>query len=206
MSRVRSNLDKSLLIVTLVLGTALAWKINGLRLGPAPQATLHDSVPDLVGGSILVGRGPKSVVIFSDYECLACRLLEARIDSLAPNVRPLIRVRHVPGPNRLRARDAAKAAECAAEQNRFHPFHDLIFDSQDTLATVSWISLAVQAGIADTTRFAMCLGSDSPRTRVARDKLAGQQAGITSTPSIIADRKVHVGAVSARTLKTIMER
>ena len=44
--------------------------------------------------------------------------------------------------------NAAEASECAAEQGRFWPFHDLIFDNASTLSDKMLAGLAKRAGLS----------------------------------------------------------
>jgi predicted DsbA family dithiol-disulfide isomerase len=72
------------------------------------------------------------------------------------------------------------------------------------LTRVSWRLLASQAGIADTSWFALCFQSSTPRERLAHDQQLARKAGLTSVPSIVVGRKIYVGALPSPILRSIL--
>jgi protein-disulfide isomerase len=143
-------------------------------------------------------RAPVRMVVFSDFQCPACRALFERTAALqARNPgRVAILYRHYPLPNHPFARDAAVASECAAEQGRFEPFHELLFRDQEAIGTRSWEEFARGAGVPDVPRFDGCLRGTEARRRVAADIAAGDELGIDGTPTTIVEGRKVTGAGS----------
>jgi len=101
---------------------------------------------------------------------------------------------------------AAVAAECAAEQGRFVAYHDLLFQNQKRFTDTLWQSLATQANVLDSARFARCLGRDETADRVNRDIAAGNELGVTGTPTVLVGDMRLLGAPSFAKLDTIVQK
>lgn len=92
---------------------------------------------------------------------------------------------------------AAEAAECAAEQNVFWPYHHILYQKQgaEGAGTFSRDRLKQYArdvpGI-DLNGFNACFDSGKYRDKVAQDRAAGNQAGVNVTPTIfVGDEKIE---------------
>ena len=102
--------------------------------------------------------------------------------------------RHLPlGQLHAFAQAAAEASECAGEQGRFWPYHDLVFENATSLNPKKLQQLAPQAGVRDRQRFRKCVASGRFRTRVAEDAKAATALGITGTPAFFIGRPVGKG-------------
>jgi protein-disulfide isomerase len=82
---------------------------------------------------------------------------------------------------------AAEAAECAADQGKFWPYHDLLFASQSgenqgAFARPRLQSFAQQLGL-DLSAFAGCLDSGTHRQAIMQQMREGQQLGVRGTPA-----------------------
>jgi len=92
---------------------------------------------------------------------------------------------------------AAMASECAAEQEKFWPYYDLLMQTRAspwevdiTTATLESIAQAVRLNMA---AFNTCLQSEKYKEKVDRDKEEGEALGVTSTPSFIIDGGMATG-------------
>jgi len=90
-----------------------------------------------------------------------------------------------PLPSHRFARPAAMAAMCALEQDRFVEFQDAVFARQDSLGLKPWNSYAIDAGIADTARFGVCIASGRSHTLVDRGLIVGDSLGVKVTPTVL---------------------
>lgn len=156
-------------------------------------------------------RGPSDapvvIVEFTDYACPFCR---RHADS---TLTPLLRrygdrihyvVRNFPIPSlHPDAPAAAEAAECAADQGRFWPYHDRLFDlpSHDR---PSLVSLARAVGLDDR-RFARCLDRGEKAAVVARDMREGVAAGVTGTPTFFVNGRPVEGYVPVATFTSLID-
>jgi protein-disulfide isomerase len=182
-------------IAVLVLVVAL---IN-LRNRPVETAPTEDSVvpPAWINGKSL-GNPDAPVVVqaWEDFLCPHCREWSATI---VPRIfNEYIKTGDVllefhslplqgfePGSSM-----AALAAECAAEQNLFWPYHDRLFEAQDqgqagyTLEELT--RLATVAGL-DEEQFSQCMAGQQHLDSVQESVQQANELGITSTPSVFVN-------------------
>ena len=101
--------------------------------------------------------------------------------------------------------------ECAREQGKFLPLHNLIFANTQKLQPQDLKDYAIRVGIKNNNQFNSCLDARKYQNQVDRDIAVALKTGITSTPSYIIGKVVEnkflqgeivVGAVSARELET----
>ncbi len=130
---------------------------------------------------------PVTVVVFSDFECPACRSLATvvlpRIDSLHPG-RVRVLYRHWPLSSHPMAYAAARASECAAVQGRFYELHDVLFAQQRALGIVPLEQMARQAGVPDTAAFDECVQRTEAVPSVDRDAALAEVLGAKGTPAV----------------------
>lgn len=134
------------------------------------------------------GTGPL-VVVYGDYECPFCAVLEARL-AAAP-VRVAFRHFPVRG-SHPRAEAAARAAEAAAAQGAFWPMHDALFADQGRLEDPHLWARAEALGL-DLARFDADRRSDAAADRVRADFRGGVRAGVATTPTAFADGRRLAG-------------
>lgn len=146
----------------------------------------------------LLGRGtePRRITEFADYQCPFCRAAAVELTRLqrAYPGRVAIAFRNLPLDElHPRARSAARAAECAADQGRFAAFHDTVFLSQTDLAWRPWSSFAAAAGIRDTSVFAACMASAGVDARVHADEASAERLQLRGTPTFVVGDSIFEG-------------
>jgi protein-disulfide isomerase/uncharacterized membrane protein len=138
---------------------------------------------------------PMRMIVFSDFECTACR-------AFAPNLERLVRAwggsvsaefRHFPGStscNRFMQRDlhphacgAALAAEAARRQGKFSAYHDALFAVKGPLDDAALRRAAQETGL-DVARFDADRGGPEAAQRVAADVDLGIRLGVDETPVV----------------------
>lgn len=155
-------------------------------------------------------KGPESsaVVIaeFSDFECGHCAQVFRTIKAVLPRYRQDVRVEfyHYPldaecnpamsGSFHRNACLAAVASECAAAQNQFWRYHDLLFENQRDLSRDNLLRFAAQLGL-DRDEFSKCLDGEEARAAVARHVAQGARLDIKSTPTLFFNHRTIVGAL-----------
>ena len=125
------------------------------------SATAPTEIDDwltLVDGGHQSGNpsAPVTIITFVDFECPACQAFALGAERTVRKRYPQsVRwvVRQFPLEYHRLAYHAAKAAECAAKQHRFHNMYDLLFEKQDSLGVKSFTSFASESGVADTALF-----------------------------------------------------
>jgi protein-disulfide isomerase len=119
--------------------------------------------------------------MYADFSCPHCAVaaLELR-DAGTPVVfrHFALKARHP------RAVPLAHAAEAAALQDAFWPFHDALFGDQGHIDDPHLWERCERLGL-DVGRFEADRRSDSVAGRVARDLRDGMRAGVTSTPALL---------------------
>jgi protein-disulfide isomerase/uncharacterized membrane protein len=179
-----------------------------------PEFTQHYlALPIVSSGSVLradaatKGRpdAPITIVEFSDFQCPACgqayrdlhELLTRRTDvRLVFRNFPLDSSCNEAMDRTLHpdACNAAIAAECARQQNRFWPYHDLLFEHQHTLDRDSLFRYAREVEL-DIPTFRACLDNPATRDVIADDVRAGVAAEIKSTPTLFINGRRVDGAL-----------
>lgn len=129
-----------------------------------------------------------TIVEFSDFQCPFCARLAAEITQLRAKYPADVQViyRHFPlTALHPFAYAAALASECAAEQQRFVEYHDLLFTRQALINDSTIRVWAANAGVPQSRAFAACLESDGAARRVQADIDAGNELGVTGTPTVL---------------------
>ncbi len=150
----------------------------------------------------------RTIVMFSDLECPACKAMHARIRrQLWPLIQQLAApqggvrfvFKHYPLYSQCNPRaqtnlhpfscDAARAAEAARElggADAYWSMVDRIYDNYESLNTGPYDRLATEAGF-DPKRFREAMASPAVRDRIARHVEQGAAVGMVSTPGFYLD-------------------
>jgi protein-disulfide isomerase len=128
------------------------------------------------------GAGPGLVVMYADFTCPRCALAALRLrDDPATRVvfrHFALRAKHP------RSVPLALAAEAAALQGAFWPFHDALFSDQGRVDDPHLWERCERLGL-DLERFEADRRSEQIAERVRRDVREGMRAGVTSTPALL---------------------
>jgi protein-disulfide isomerase len=168
-----------------------------------PRAT-----PDITGDP---RHGPPNAKItlveFSDFLCPACQRASKLDAIILANHRhdTALVFKHYPldtSCNSAIQRMAhpgactiAAASECAHEQGKFWPFHDLVFE-RGRAYDVKAIEEDVRRLGADVTRFRACMDAGQGLEAVKRDIAEGARLGVSSTPTFLLNGLVVTGGIS----------
>ena len=140
----------------------------------------------------------KSAVIlleFSDYQCPFCGRVQPTISRLIDDYKDRVTFgyRHFPLSFHKEADEAAIAAECAREQDKFLELHLLLFSRQKAQKSVDLKKYAREIKVKSPEKFDKCLDSEKFRGLVEQDIEDGSKLGITGTPGFL------VGAFNSKT-------
>jgi protein-disulfide isomerase len=145
-----------------------------------------------------------TVVIFSDFQCPHCRLLEGILATLIPQY-PQVRFVYKDYPLTSIhpwAESAAIGARCAFMQSprAYAPVQEQIFAEQDLLSTENiWeklTSYAAQAGL-EPEAFKACMSSPEAKGAVDASHQEGDSVSITQTPTIFVNGHPILGGDKA---------
>jgi protein-disulfide isomerase len=149
---------------------------------------------------------PVLIVEFADYECPYCQRIHPELKKLEEEFAGKVAVAFMdfPLPMHAHAEKAAEASRCAAEQGKFWPFHDLLFDGHQKLELAKLKEYARELKL-DTVRFDQCLDAGKQAASVQKDFAEGQRLGLTGTPSFFINGHFLSGAVKYDTLREVVE-
>jgi protein-disulfide isomerase len=146
---------------------------------------------------------PVVLLEYGEFECPDCgrtyhvakRLLEDMPGQVAIAFRHFARDDVHPFSER-----SALAAEAAGAQGRFWEMHDFLFEHQHELEIVDLVRHAAELGL-DVDAFQRDLLDRVHLEKVAADLRAGQEAGVTQTPTIFINGVEHTGSYDYETLR-----
>ena len=197
-----------------LVGSAMKIADMGLLADAPRQSPRASSDLAIVSGAKLISRASRGVqiVVYSDFECPFCAQLWTKtisplLDSADP---PLIFYRAFPldkvHPWSL---SAAYAAECAFRQGAqyFRVLADSFFGSQGSITSTS-VAQVARARLGQQPRFNLtaydaCMASEAPERAVRHDITSGEQADVTSVPTIFCRRRANFGDCHIPTVEAV---
>ncbi len=183
--------------ILIVLGVAAAVftarrHFTSAPMSQAPQVNLKAK------GDMLA---PVTVEVFSDFECPACRAAVPEIEKILAAHPEKVRVLffHFPLSAHRFSPLAHQAAECAARQGHFWPYHDKLYAKQSEWTVVAsptelLLEYARDQGM-DLDRFAACLTNAEVALSVQEDRRYGDALRVNSTPTFFINGERFVGGV-----------
>ncbi|MGH7502456.1 MAG: DsbA family protein [Longimicrobiales bacterium] len=178
-------------------------------------APVHAQDP-LDGAGYVEGRpdAPIQIIEFADYSCPFCakfsrETMPAFRRDWIETGRASIRFIGFHNSYYEPGRDAARAAECAADQDAFWAMHDLIFERQR-----GWLSRggqrerfeewAEELGL-DMPAFRLCWKEDPGKDRLEHNTKLARERGVRATPTFFIGGKKIEGALTYEQLRALLE-
>lgn len=185
------QLGVGIFLTALLVGSILAAR--HLRPNPLAVKAAHPRSHGPV-------NAPIQVIEYSDFQCPACRTAQSEIFQLLGKYPSKIRLsfQHFPLEGHRWTRIAHQGAECAARQEKFWPYHDRLYHEQSSWSAAAEAPLETflrygrEIGL-DLDRFGACLGDTDVAEEIQREKGAGDDLGVRSTPSFFVNGKFVVG-------------
>ncbi len=147
-----------------------------------------------LGREVGDSSGTLEVVEFLDLECPGCEIYHRTViepllgGEFGPSIS--LRIVHFPLRAHRNARDAAMAAECAAEHGVFAQFVSVALERQSEFSPGAWARIALASGVADTVGFNACRMGAASLDRVDAGRMLGDSIGVTGTPSILVSGRL----------------
>lgn len=187
------------------LALLFALTVPATAQGPTRADTGRASLLARADLARIQGRSdaPVWVVVVSDFQCPFCKRWH---DETAPRiVEAYVRTGKVrmaylnlPISSHRNAWPAHEAAMCAAEQDRFWPVADALFDTQDAWKgrsdAVTYFDSLTKTLPLDHARLRACIASGRQRALIQADYDRASRAGIGSTPTFFVGSQVLIGA------------
>lgn len=206
--------------LVLVTGVAVLIGIAIIAFARPPASTPDTLVEpptsyaaNLTDGDVLgSATAPVVMQVYADFQCPACRLFV--VNELPSLVKDFVE----PGTLRIEAHDIdilgtgspneslelAVGAACAAEQDRYWQFHDLVFWNQRRENkgdyTASFIASLATAADVDQSAWEACIARNDVRAGIDTATRTALNAGINQTPTLVINGQTSVGVPDYVTL------
>ena len=139
------------------------------------------------------------VVEFIDFQCPACaqgsKILKKFMSENPKEIQ--LELRYYPLPMHSHAFLSAYYAECAARQDRFWPFEDLLIERQDQWAKLydakPYLDILAKNVGLNLERLDACVKDPATQSVILADKDEGRKLGVQSTPTYFINGKMMVG-------------
>lgn len=145
-----------------------------------------------------------TIVEFGDFRCAACALTEEPLAKVLADYPGQVRLAWKDFPNEGAhpgATDAATAARCAADQDRFWEFHDLLLSRQNDSR---YVEMAAELGL-DADAFSGCLERKDTRPAVQRDLEEGLRLSVDAAPYFFIGARRVSGALTESQFRAIID-
>lgn len=159
-------------------------------------------------------NAPVTIIEYSDFQCPACKLFhdETEKEMITEYIESgTVYFIYKPMGNWIgpESAQAAEAAYCAADQDRFWDYHATLFANQGAENSGSFSDRRLEAfaeaiGL-DVAEFNSCMDSNKYRDQVNQDRVEGDAAGVKGTPSFSINGKIASGAISFAQLQQEVE-
>ncbi len=172
-------------------------------LDTSPSARIYDQYVHLPGSNPLAAV---TVVEFIDFQCPYCKemfpIMQRLYDEL-PEVNFV--QRHIPA-TKLHpdAWEAAIAAECAREQDKYWEYAAILFNNQNALKPVQLRAYAQQSGM-DIIRFDVCAASMEKHELIKQHIDEALLADVQGTPTYFINGKKVQGVQDYMAFKQLLE-
>lgn len=192
------------------IGTAVAVLPAGGGQIPATETPVPRQNIE-IGDAPVWGKSDAKVTIveFSDFECVFCeRFFNESYTTLKVQYGDKVKFvfKHFPiieiHPNSV---NAALAAECAREQEKFWEYHDMLFRNQNNLTRAGLLEYARAVKIPDEAKFTQCYDTQKYAQRVQNDIQAGLGYSVRGTPTFFISGNILVGAQPLSRIKAAID-
>ena len=201
-------------------GVAFACVLALSYFGFKGETTLSETSVSIQGDEMKSGGNPNAkvtITIFSDFQCPACKngariLKELESSDYASKFKIVYKFfpldpscnEGTPYGQHLMACDAAKAAVCAAQQQKFWRYHDQLFENQQSLYEKKLFQIAEEENL-DMDKFGACFYSKSALNEVKKDAQEGAAIPIEATPTVFLNGKKFEGQLSVEALQKMID-
>lgn len=188
----------AVIVTVLLVG---GWFLFSSRGESTP--TVSDNISEVFSDDVVKGNPQAKAILieYADFQCGACKSMHERYKLIWRVVQDdlLVVYRHYPLSHYTHSRMASRYSEAMHLQNKFWPFHDLVYDHQS-----EWSDLSSSAAEAMFQNFVMQAGGDLEQVKkdlqdsaidrkIDRDMEMGNRSDLTGTPTLILNgRKIDI--------------
>jgi len=151
-------------------------------------------------------NAPITILEYSDFQCPFCDDFHLTMVELIDKYPGQVRwvYRHFPSGFHEFAQQAAEASECAADQDKFWEYSDVLFSNQGIISADYFSQVASQIGL-DEGQFNDCLDSGKYTTMVQDQFQDGINNGVQGTPGNFLNGQALGGALPIEAIESIIE-
>ncbi len=195
------SLDGLLVLCAVAMTTVAIRRVWSSPVAVADGATRFPGWREDLAFDRRIGspKAPYRLVVWTDYQCPACRQFEQAIGAARMQLGDSLAViyRYFPLSGHPLAFRAAVVAECARAQGRFEVMHDVLFDAHLEGDSLPLDSLIVASAVPDRDAFLRCYGdSASPEhARVQADADRAHTLHLRGTPGVQIGDRIESGAL-----------
>ena len=160
----------------------------GVELARYDQGFRDARTPFKVDERQCRGKGPVTLVEFSDFECPHCAILRPAIEKFTADNPGRVKLCWMSFPLTQHANSmpAAQAALLARDRGKLWPVHDAIFENQSRLSPEVLQDILVKAGIP-ASEWRKALAEKTYREQAEAQRAAGVAAGVNATPTVFVN-------------------
>jgi protein-disulfide isomerase len=150
---------------------------------------------------------PITIVEFSDFQCPFCLKAYPTVRAVLAKYGDKIKFSYRDFPLRNihgQAQEAAEAARCAQDQDKFWQFHDYLFENPGDLSRARLMETAEKLSL-DSAALELCLESGKHRNEIEKDYQEALQAGINGTPAFYINGIFLNGSQPASAFEQIID-
>jgi len=197
----RSRLAVALDVTLVICAVATSVAVVGSRLTPSTGPITEKmrfkgwkqdlEFPRHIGSA----NGPYRLVVWTDYQCPACKQFETSMDTVRARLKDSLTIvyRHLPLDAHPLAFKAAMVAECARAQGQFEVMHHALFRSRLAGDTLPLDDLFAETRAVNVDALKHCLADTSAAAAVRLDLARAAEIGLHATPSIQVGNKITSG-------------
>jgi len=179
-----------------------------------PLMTRVPDINDALAGPIISKNDPQlgpedapvTIVEFSDFICRFCQTQEKIIKNLMALYPDKIRLiwKDYPETNETSVSfQAAQAARCAGQQNKFWPYHDLLFKTTEPKLD-NFLQLTKQLNLEEN-QFKRCFAGQQTKTLIKDNIEEANALAIQGIPFIYINNQEVMGETTLADLKKMVE-
>ncbi len=180
-----------------------------------PLITKNPNLQNMLRGPIIGDQDPSlgpdsapvNIVIFSDFRCSYCVKVEKDLQRIKEEYQDKVKFIWKDYPEQKRNSNswqAALAARCAQEQNKFWPYHDLLYQNTPNLSQDLYMKLARDLDL-DIKKFEECLQNENVASKIEDNILEADALEIKGVPFIYINDQEIPGNLGLKDLRRIVE-
>lgn len=190
----RFRLTKKSSTTVIVIGCIVIIGIVDLILRPR-HSPLSEALPARSKGD---PKASLKIVEFVDFQCHECakgsHILREYIQKYPDQIHLTVKYFSL---GQLNSVVGLICAECAARQNRFWPYHDVLFDRQhqwrNSPEAERQLELFAQEVGLDMEEFRRCVKGDDTRAVIFKERTLGESHFVKSTPTYFMNKEMVAG-------------